>query len=346
MYVSAGDGVVEDEQDVVMIVEHIKRCYLIPAAVGIALLILLLGFADAFLFRYSIEALLYRSGIDLWLFMPVSLAFIALLYIVIADIVFIVINRRTVIPTVLSIVIFFVLLVSPAFAEFFLILIFVGIAGVASAFVNGRTPTAVVSGSVLLAPGTALLVFALGDIISNRSLVGNVSREISLLLLLLLLFTGGGILAVAFITHTYTSLSKLRILYLIPLILLVPFLMLDHPIIFKPWSIFTAEFALFLTGVGILTGGGILAFAFIAHSNMELHKKALYSIQLIFLVPFLLLLLATWSFAGGYLFAIEHTLWQLLRFLIIAGCIMMGINGVIYPNDPSIAPHKDSLELK
>ena len=336
--------------------EHIKRCYLIPVTVGIALLLLLLlGFADAFLFRYGIEALLHRRGIDLWLFMPVAFAFIALLHIGVADMIFTVTNRRTITPTVLSIVVLFVLLVSPVFVEFVFMLLFVGIAGIASALVNGRTPTAVVSGIVVLAPGITLLVNALNVIISNRSLVGNVLGEILLLLLLLLLFTGGGILAVAFITHTNTALSKLRILYLIfiPLTLLASFLfsisvhLIDSGPEIPPMLIVGfAELAPFLTGGSIFTGGGILAFAFIAHSNMALFKKALYSIPFILLVPFLLLLLARWSFASGDLFTIERALLQLLYLWIAGGCIMMGINEVIYSNDSNIDPRKDSLKEK
>ena len=298
-------------------------------------------------------------SLGLWLILP---------YMAIAGVASAFVNRRTTTAIISGIAVLtlglpFVVLAldnlsrSLGIAEFRLLLLLFLIGGsvmlgaiavAASAFINGRTEPAIVAGIAALVLGLPFLVLALGHL--NRNL-----GSVEFLIMLLSLLTGGGTLAVAFITYTNRALSKLRILYLIfiPLILLASFLfsiLVKLAVTYVPeipmFVVEFAEFTPFLIGVSILTGGGFLVAAFIAHSNMELHKKALYSIQLIFLVPFLLLLLATWSFAGGYLFAIEHTLWQLLRFLIIAGCIMMGINGVIYPNDPSIAPHKDSLELK
>ena len=310
--------------------EHIKRCYLIPFAIGIALL---------FLLRVS----LFLDGgggrgdaIRASLFWAVLLAPVILLYIGIADTI---INRRvgtfgtsTDIAYFFSVFIFFVVPVSLILWPF---LPYIAIAGTASALISGRMMPAIVSGIAVLALSFPFLIFALMFICS----LGNVAFWIMLLSFL----AGGGILVIAFITHTNTALSKLRILYLIPFILLVPFqfFMLANPHDFS----FIAEAVLFLKGVSFLAGGGFLSVAFIAHSNMELYKKALYFIPLILIAPSLLLLLARWSFPGGDLFKIESTLWQLLQLWMVGGCIMIGINGVIYSNDSNIDPHKDSPKL-
>jgi len=325
--------------------EHIKRCYLIPVATGIALLFLLR--VSLFLDGGSGRGGVIRA-LSFWpvFHAPVFLIF----YIGVADSIFAIINRKTDASTnidiVFLVILLFTALVSSGLGVMFP---FIAIAGFASAFVNGRTATAIVSGIVVLAPAAPFLIFVLDNLNSSLS-------SVEFWIMLLAFLTGGGTLAVAFITHANKALSKLRTLYLIPLILLAPFQFLMSAEIFSMFSFqiysslqinfsFIAEIVPFLTGVSILTGGGFLAFAFIAHSNMELYKKALYSIPLILLAPFLLLLLARWSFAGGDLFTIELALWQLLQLWIVGGCIVMGINRIIYPSDSNINPHKDSLKL-
>ena len=306
--------------------EHIKRCYLIPVATGIALL---------FLLRVSLfldgGGSAIRQSLDRAVFFVLV---VVLLCIGTADIL---INRRigtfgtsTDIGYFFSVFVFFVM---PMLLGLWLVLPYMAIAGAASAFVSGRTVTAIVSGIAVLTLGAPFLVWALGNLNSSLS-----SAEFWIMLLSFL--TGCGTLTVAFITHTNRALSKLRILYLIPLILLVPFqfFMFSHLTVSDSelGFIFTTDLALFLTRAGILIGGSFLAVAFIAHSNMELYKKALYFIPFILIAPSLLLLLARWSLPGGDLFTTESTLWQLLQFWIAGGCVTMGINGVIYTNDSNI----------
>jgi len=328
-------------------VEHIKRCYLIPVATGLTL---------TFLHSF-IDISLYRGA-----FAPVPPVFIAvviLFHIGIADSIFAVINRRTVMSKAIGIPFlvfaYFAVIGLSDFREFVLMLSLIGVAGVASAFFNGRTATAVVSGISVLAFGFPFLVSALGGIISNSSFNSfefSIMRTSSP--------TGIGILAVAFITHTRTTLSKLRIFYLISLIWLIPFQFSQAASNFAPLvspigalfsePAFISEEVLFFIWViwaNILAGGGVLAVAFIAHSNMKLYKKALFSILPILLVPFLLQLSARWLLSDTVysLFIVEGILNELLPLWIAAGCIMMGINKIIDSNDSSIDSHKDSLKL-
>jgi len=307
-----------------------KRCYLIPFVASLALL---LGIVDIFLLGGGIEFLIW----------PVFLAAAILFYIGVAESISAVIYRQTAMSTVLgtAFLVFFAVQMPSYLGEFIFMLPFIGIVGVASAFFNGRTATAIVSGTAVLAHSIPFLIIILGAIISNHSL-----DSLEFLIILLSFLTGGGILAVAFITHTNIALSKLRAFYLISLIWFIPFQFL----FFDPGLIpgFVVEGALFsapafiserillLIWASILTGGGVLAVAFIAHLDMELSKKALYIILPILLAPFLLFLLAWRPFDGDGLFIVKFALWESLQYWIIAGCIMMGINGVIYTNDSNI----------
>jgi len=317
--------------------EHIKRCYLIPVVVSIALFFLN-GFAFVFLSGGGIEELLY-TPVEL----AVVFAAVILFYIGIAESILAIINRRTVTSAAIGIAFlvfaFFAILKLPYPREFIFILFFVGTAGAVSAFINGRTTTAIVSGIAVLVPFLLIVLGIAFDAVFHGVATG----------LIILFFTGGGILAgggtlaVAFIMRTNMALSKLKALYLVPPILLIPIQLFFLTGILD--SSFIVKEALFFTGVSILTVGGFLAVAFIAHSNMELYKKSLYSILPILLTPFLLFLFARWSLNYGFLLKVKDLLWELLQHMIVGGCIIMGINRIIYPNDSNIDPRKDSLEL-
>ena len=265
--------------------EHIKRCYLIPAAVGLALLIFH-GFVNIFLFKYG-DVFLFRDRIEVLLFWPIVLAFAILCCMGIAESILVIINRRTVTSTVFSIAFLAFVFheIQDILLVFLLMLSFVGAAGAVSAFFNGRTVTAIISGVTVLVSALSLAypVFARS---SNLGDFGGVAELVKYLFFVVgSIFAGVGILAVAFITHTNMALSKLRILYLITPILLVSF-------------------------------------------------------QLYFFVEMLI-----GTFGPFELHMIKQASLQVLQFLIVAGCIVMGINRIIYPNDANIYYHKDSLEL-
>ena len=252
--------------------EHIKRCYLIPVAVSIALLYLH-SLVEIFLFRFrgGFIGALFSTTVEFAVIMAALVSFC----IGIADSIFAVINRRTVTSTVLGIVFlvftYFTVLELSGLFEFVLMLSFVGTTGAISAFFNGRTATAIVSGTAVLVFALTITYFAFGRGIDfgyfDRLVITIYFTGSSLLV-------GGGILTVAFITHTNTALSKLKILYLILPILLIPV------------QLYELLFVLF--------GHGPF--------GLPLVRQTLLS--------------------------------QLLQGLIAGGCIMMGINEVIYSKNP------------
>jgi len=184
-------------------VDHIKRCYLIPVA--------------AYLAPFPLYAIV-GHGIDRALSLTIFIAASMLFCIGIAESILAIINRRTVTSTVIGTAyLVFAFFTALAWIDTFVLLsAVVGIAGAVSAFFNGRTATAIVSGIAVIVFGAAVLVSALGFYIPIDLSLGGV--------ILLLFFTGSSILAVAFITHTNMALAKLKALYLIPPVFLVSLL--------------------------------------------------------------------------------------------------------------------------
>jgi len=235
--------------------EHIKRCYLIPFAIGIALLI----------FLHSADVFLLVDPIDMLLPALIAFAALMLFYIGIADSISAIINRRTATSTAIGIAFLvfapFAMIMLEIDFKLIFILPFISIAGAVSAFFNDRTATAIVS-------GTAVIVFYASGEVTD---------------MVVIFFIGVGILAVAFITHTNMALSKLRVLYLISPIFFAPLLFLVILLDFSsgraPFELYAVRQALLQSQQSLIAGGciimGINSIIYSSDSNINPRKDSL-----------------------------------------------------------------------
>jgi len=313
-----------------MIVEHIKRCYLIPTAV-LALLILN-GFAFVFLNEGDIKELLFvvvfatailfhkeirgSEHIKRCYFIPtaVSITLLVLNYVFLFG--------------VESIV---AILSGAVFASFY-VLFYIGIAESISAVIYRRTFTSTVINIAFLVFFAVQMPSYLWEFVFMLSFIGIAGAALAF-------FNGrtataivsGIAILVYSLTLALSALSR-------------NFASNDFDVNFPSVAF------LFFTGGGVLAGGGMLAVAFITHTNMTSSKlKAFYLIPPILLAFFQFYSSGFFNFNSSpcnpYNSFIHRSFasfmhYQFLPLLITGGCIIMGINRIIYSNDPNINSSK------